>query len=373
MLEDLRATKIVIGAMAGNPDLKRLVFDQIRLAANATVAQIFSQDLDLREGDCELDIGSDPESIERFRRDVATRNILFTPRRSKLFRLGAVLLSHEVVPDAEMEDSELYQMVLRPMFFLMALPMINDGASVKGFGLQRERDRGPFGEAERRILQELGPCLVQAEQDEQAGRIASLVSNAKSEIFYLQNHAVLLVDQEGRVLGISRAAEQFVQRAHGLLSSRLGRTQIASTSERQKILIELIRTVASTGVAQSTKLQREGASTVAVELRRVDGATTSMISTSQVVALYLTDESEVPTLLSQSMNLHMIKDFDGVEQRIVYAMVTSKTPNKQIAVNMGLNFRAFEKRVQRIADKLNIKVPRGGRVRPILVRVLTNK
>lgn len=68
-----------------------------------------------------------------------------------------------------------------------------------------------------------------------------------------------------------------------------------------------------------------------------------------------------------------LRELDDVEQKIVVAMVTTKVPNKQIAIEMGIGFRAFEKRIQRIADKLSIHVPRGTRVRPILMQLLTSK
>ncbi|WP_437626010.1 hypothetical protein [Sorangium sp. So ce1151] len=66
-------------------------------------------------------------------------------------------------------------------------------------------------------------------------------------------------------------------------------------------------------------------------------------------------------------------ELDDIEQKIVRAMVTSKATNKQLAVEMGLGLRALEKRVQRIADKLSIHVPRGTRVRPLLRQLLTSK
>lgn len=66
-------------------------------------------------------------------------------------------------------------------------------------------------------------------------------------------------------------------------------------------------------------------------------------------------------------------ELDNVEQKIVLAMVTTRVSNKQIAIDLRLNLRAFEKCVQRIADKLNIHVSRGSRVRPLLTRRLTSK
>ncbi|WP_437626008.1 hypothetical protein [Sorangium sp. So ce1151] len=64
---------------------------------------------------------------------------------------------------------------------------------------------------------------------------------------------------------------------------------------------------------------------------------------------------------------------DDIEQKIVVAMFTTTASNKQIAADMGFRLRAFEKRVQRIADKLNIHVPRGTRVRPLLIQQIAGK
>lgn len=69
-------------------------------------------------------------------------------------------------------------------------------------------------------------------------------------------------------------------------------------------------------------------------------------------------------------NRGYLEGLDDIDQRIVRAMVTTGASNKQIAVDLGLNLRAFEKRVQRIAQRLDIKVRRGSRVRPILRRLL---
>ncbi|WP_437769010.1 hypothetical protein WME77_19220 [Sorangium sp. So ce764] len=81
----------------------------------------------------------------------------------------------------------------------------------------------------------------------------------------------------------------------------------------------------------------------------------------------------VPLVDQNSRLTAVLRELDDVDQRIVVAMVTMKVPNKEIAIGMGFGLRAFEKRIQRIADKLGIHVPRGTRVRPILVQRLTSK
>ncbi|AGP37903.1 hypothetical protein SCE1572_27600 [Sorangium cellulosum So0157-2] len=81
----------------------------------------------------------------------------------------------------------------------------------------------------------------------------------------------------------------------------------------------------------------------------------------------------VPPMCQTPQLTAALGELDDVEQKIVVAMVTTKSQNKQIAIEMGLGLRAFEKRVQRIASKLNIHVSRGTRVRPVLMRRLMSR
>lgn len=67
----------------------------------------------------------------------------------------------------------------------------------------------------------------------------------------------------------------------------------------------------------------------------------------------------------------LLSRLDCIEQEIVRMLVSTRIPSKQIAVNMGFELRAFQKRVERIADKLNIEVSRGRRVRPILISIFS--
>src|SRR5262249_36529745 len=136
--EDIQTLKIMIGATPGNADLKRVVLEKVRLATDAAAAQGFSQTLDLSCFESEVDVGVDFTKLRPLQRD-ASRNILFAPERARLFLPGAVLLSHELVPDREMEQSELYREFMKPLFFLMAAPVAHYRTTVRGFGVQRER------------------------------------------------------------------------------------------------------------------------------------------------------------------------------------------------------------------------------------------
>ncbi|WP_437311945.1 hypothetical protein [Sorangium sp. So ce388] len=91
------------------------------------------------------------------------------------------------------------------------------------------------------------------------------------------------------------------------------------------------------------------------------------------LAFYRLEEAPLVACAVTAEGERLLARLDDVEQDIALAMVRTSAPNKRIAVDMDLGMRAFEKRVQRIAEKLEIKVPPGGRVRPVLKRLLTGR
>ncbi|MFO0591130.1 MAG: hypothetical protein U0441_26530 [Polyangiaceae bacterium] len=368
----VESLKIMIGASPGNVDLKRLIFEEIRTTTNAAAIQIFTQDLTLQGGDTEMDIGVSVEKKSAFRRIAAQENVLFTQERARIFRPGAVLCSHHVVPDREMERSKLYQEALRPLFYLMALPLgLRDNAA-RGLGLQRERSQGPFGEGERRYLEALGASLLQAEQDEVAGRLAKLVADAKADVFHTMEQAVILVSRNLALLGANQAAEAVLGRRASPLKIKEGRLQLVSGGSSDTSVETLVGLVATFGRPRSVVVRSPGGLRLSIDLRRASSAEQPQTERESVVALYLAEGGDGCSSC-RIVNDSVLDELDDVEREIVTRMITTRIPNKQIAASMELNLRAFEKRVQRVAAKLGVHVPRGHRVRASLTKLLVQK
>lgn len=370
---DIETLREMIGASAGNTVLKRLILERLRTVVGAAAVQIFSQDVDFRGGDYELGIGTEPEKMDAFRRVAARRNVLFTPERAELFVPGTVLLSHEVMSQAEMERSELYREVLHPHVYLMAVPLARYDTSAKGLGFQRERSQRPFGERERQIMKELAYHLVEAERDEHSGRLAALVADAQAEIFYLQPCPVVLVSDDARVLAVNQSGEEVLRQSQSPLLLRGGRLCLSPRCTTQVPIDSLIRIVASLGIPRSLELHRQRKPLMVLNMRRIVPSPLKMVVRNPVVALYLNaggGDADVPRRI---VNTLLLQELDDTEREMVSRMVSTSVANKQIAASMGFTSRAFEKRVQRIARKLKIPALHGQKVRPILTSLLVSK
>lgn len=356
--EGIETLKVIIGATPGRADLKEIVLKEIRLATNAAAAQVFCQDIALGEGDVEIDVGTAPDRIEKFRGGLAARNVLFTPGRGGIFRPGAVLLSHRVVPDAEMERSEMYQEVLRPHFYLMAVSLTRSGTLVKGLGVQRERSRGPFTETELRLVQQLAPALIQAEHDEQTGKLAALVSDAKAELFEAHHEPIVLVSDDGRILDINEAAESILRRPGSPLLERRGHVATRALAPGARALPQLIRAVACSGIAASTTLFRACARPLVVELRRVPVIHDPPRRGPSIVALYLKVQREPKRedaeLGRGALRSEVSRRLPPRQLQVVTALVSSGKDRRVIAADLGISIHTLNTEIRTIFRRFGV-------------------
>lgn len=133
---------------------------------------------------------------------------------------GAVWLSHELIDEREFAESEFYRDFLRhsdgKLFHFAGGPVPTDGSTLIVSGVLREQARGPFGEAQRRLMTILAPHLRQAVQLDRRLRALRHQRDTAAAVAGRVSQGVILLDARGRILAMNAAAEDIVLAGDGL-------------------------------------------------------------------------------------------------------------------------------------------------------------
>lgn len=129
-------------------------------------------------------------------------------------------LSHEQIADDDFAESEFYRDFLRHsdgrLFYFAGGAIEGGGETQIVSGVLRERTRGPFGEAQRQLMQTLAPHLLQAVRIDRRLRQLKRERDAAGALADRMPFGVLMLDARGRVLAMNRAGEAIVLAGDGL-------------------------------------------------------------------------------------------------------------------------------------------------------------
>ena len=154
---------------------------------------------------------------------------------------GAKLTDYDFTTEAEMARSEFYQdyLLRNDMGYMGGISLNNDHRSVAVIGIQRARQRGPFGRNELKILDRLMPHLTRALCLQT--RFATLEAQhwADQTLRDRLPFAVILVDERGRVVSQNQAATDLLAAGDGL-AARHGSLRTTHPAD-QAALDQLIR------------------------------------------------------------------------------------------------------------------------------------
>lgn len=143
---------------------------------------------------------------------------LFTPVRLRFITEGAVIRCSEVVPDAELEQTEFYRVFLEPhgFFYWMNLAFEVRGTWVLNLTLTRARAAGDYDEQDLALLERLAPHFKRAmDLYRMLAGAVGLKDALESSIDRLPI-GVALVDADGRALAVNDRAQEILARHDGL-------------------------------------------------------------------------------------------------------------------------------------------------------------
>lgn len=141
-------------------------------------------------------------------------------RHEERFRVpGTVHVGRELVPDAELIETQFYQEWLQPqgLFYRLSAVLLREGASVCYFATLRGRKDSLFGFEKIRLCRNLAPHLRSAVQMRRQLALLEVERNAAMEVLDRLPTAVVLCDQSGAPVIVNGAARDILASSDGLV------------------------------------------------------------------------------------------------------------------------------------------------------------
>ena len=141
-------------------------------------------------------------------------------RHEERFRVpGTVHVGRELVPDAELIETQFYQEWLEPqgLFYRLSAVLLREGASVCYFATLRGRKDSLFGFEKIRLCRNLAPHLRSAVQMRRQLALLEVERNAAMEVLDRLPTAVVLCDQSGAPVIVNGAARDILASSDGLV------------------------------------------------------------------------------------------------------------------------------------------------------------
>lgn len=141
-------------------------------------------------------------------------------RHEERFRVpGTVHVGRELVPDAELIETQFYQEWLEPqgLFYRLSAVLLREGASVCYFATLRGRKDSLFGFEKIRLCRNLAPHLRSAVQMRRQLAMLEVERNAAMEVLDRLPTAVVLCDQSGAPVIVNGAARDILASSDGLV------------------------------------------------------------------------------------------------------------------------------------------------------------
>jgi DNA-binding CsgD family transcriptional regulator/PAS domain-containing protein len=222
---------------AGDPAKWPTFLDKFADALRGTATAFISYDAQLKKGNIAASARTDPTWQKQYDEHYVKLD-LWGIRGRSLLTHESVRLGQELCPNELLAQSEFCNDFLEPMntFHEICGAVITQGNMISSIASLRSKAAGPFGEAERRLFQNLMPHLQRAVQLHR--RIVRLETDALTAADTLDHLYIGLIrlNRDGRVLTMNRAAEKIIGQRDGLIVARDG-LHAARTGETRRLRI----------------------------------------------------------------------------------------------------------------------------------------
>ncbi len=227
---------------------------------------------------------------------------------------GKVVTQQELVPDAELLQSEYYRDYLKPIgvFHILGVDTVEPDGLMARLRIARKEKESAFGEQHKQLCEQLLPHLRRAiqiharlnrtetERDLYAGAVDQL------------SVATIILDEQGRVLNTNGLAEQLLEAADGIsLSGEM--LALGHRSEHEQLQEIIASSISAqlqgeTSMARALRVQRsEGLADLGLVVRPIPASEWAEGQSSPCVAVFISDpqqqESASQQLLSELFQL----------------------------------------------------------------------
>lgn len=273
---------------------------------------------------------------------------------------GTVWMSHESIADTDFADSEFYRDYLRPnsadLFYFAGGPVYRRGATDVVSGILRARDRGPFGDAERRLMAALSTHVDHAIRIDQRMRRLRAERDAAGMVANRAPLGLVMLGRGGRILAMNPAAEAILLSGDGLsLAGGLGAMRPIDDVR----LRELIRRAAATpGRGGSMALPRpSGRRPYWIVCSPAPGKTAApdlLGERDAVAVLFISDPDRVPRLPAHARpQLQEQYGLTPMEAQVAIRLAEGRSAS-EIAEALGCAVGTVEIHVKRVRRKFQV-------------------
>lgn len=178
-----------------------------------------------------IDLGGQREYFEIW----DARNVFV--QRTRNWRVGAIELDRQILPQADILASDYYNGFLKPrdMHGLLRLALHIEGETLRSISLLRAQCSGEFRQDDVERCRLFMPHLQRAARITHHFDEAQLRLDAMTEVVELNRSGVILVDRAGRVVFANRAARAMAQRNDGW-TLRRDRIELAAPRDQSALL-----------------------------------------------------------------------------------------------------------------------------------------
>jgi DNA-binding CsgD family transcriptional regulator len=176
-----------------------------------------------------------PAAQDAYREHYAKKEVLIS--RAMRRRLGGAVASHELISDAEWEETEIYRDFLSHYGIFRTVGAVFDtGANEIGIiAAHRARHSAPFDDAAKQKVDTIVGHARRAFQMHRRLHAATIDRRGASEILERSGMNIILVDRAARILFATSAAERFLQASQDI-TAIAGRLIAASVGSNQRLM-----------------------------------------------------------------------------------------------------------------------------------------
>jgi DNA-binding CsgD family transcriptional regulator/PAS domain-containing protein len=212
----MQSIEMVYGAVE-TPSLWPLFLTELADAMKGGIAAIYVHDIESSNGNCIWSARVDPRHLHLYNEYYHSKNI-WAIRAGPLLVPGRILMSHEVCPDSEVLKTEYYSDFLQPMDVLhnIGATLLRESSRVAMLTVTRSRRSPHFDTSDLVVLRALMPHLKRALQLQRVLSECSIKSAASSDLLDRLQVAVFVVNRDGDVRVLNKAAQKLLDDGDGL-------------------------------------------------------------------------------------------------------------------------------------------------------------
>ena len=346
----------VVYEAALDPDLWQSVLERFADLIGADSARLAWENLTARTGTV-LTARTDPAAIDVYFRYFAARSPLWpspdTVRLAPQAWAARIIRDDEIMPKEAFLRTEYYNDFFKAFDWhaSMSMGLVKVGPESASLAFYRPERRGRFSDAEVAVCAGVQPHLARAFTLGRKFAASRGLTQSLSEVLDASPHGLIILDSDGRVRHLNRAAEGLVARADGL--AVIGGRLVAGGPQSTRQLEALIA-VATTGdsarrtggsMAVSTPTRNRPLSIIVAP---VGWGRHTPFGASPGAVVCITDLDAGVSLPEQ--RLRDLFGLSRAESRVAMTLFEGLEP-RQAAERLGVSFYTVRGHLVRIFDK----------------------